>query len=149
MSIEKTKHSFVDDHPYIAYAGEPDTAVDGSGTGTDAPGALIVHSNGPAMSTWSSDYVELSLDVDIPKIVDAVLAGTDVIIYVRFSDKRIDANFNCFRIHRVMFGPDLSFINGIEFVNYDVYNDGISLYKLAINNGPYVNAKGNVESITW
>ncbi len=35
MTVEKTKHAFVDDNPYLVYSGEPDTSVDNAGGGDD------------------------------------------------------------------------------------------------------------------
>lgn len=33
MAVEKTKHQFVDDNPYLVYSGEPESTVDSAGGG--------------------------------------------------------------------------------------------------------------------
>lgn len=38
MAVEKTKHAFVDDNPYLVYSGEPDSTVDDAGGGSGGGG---------------------------------------------------------------------------------------------------------------
>jgi len=83
--VEKTKHSFVDDNPYLVYTGEPDTSIEGGsggsgGSGSD--GGLFVVLANSNVTTWSSSGTTVVLDMPLKDIIDAVKAGNNVVIKV-------------------------------------------------------------------
>ena len=52
MAVEKTKHEFVDDNPYLVYSGEPESTLDnaGGGSGDSAKVLLVTVTNTPQAS---------------------------------------------------------------------------------------------------
>ena len=78
---EKTKHSFVDDNPYLVYTGEPDTAIEGgSGSGSGSGGGMFIASTESKMDTWSSDGTTVVLDKNPQDIISAIKSGKIVVI---------------------------------------------------------------------
>ena len=62
-----TKHAFVDDNPYIAYTGEPETAVSGGSGGGGVGGSGI-----PTIRVISTDY---TCNYDYETLKAAILSG--------------------------------------------------------------------------
>ena len=101
---EKTKHSFVDDNPYLVYTGEPDTAIEGGsgsgsgdGGGSGAGGILYVTITGEkVMENWSDDQANpetLSSDKSSTEILQAIADGKTVIAKTRMYDMEEIENF--------------------------------------------------------
>ena len=88
MAVEKTKHQFVDDNPYLVYSGEPESTVDsaGGGGGDDSPFLYVTVSED--LSTWTESGIQLTIDVNKETIVNAIQAGKPVIFVVNLTDQR-------------------------------------------------------------
>lgn len=78
--VEKTKHSFVDDNPYLVYTGEPNMSIeDGSNSGSGSGGLIVVLANSN-VTTWSTSGTTILLNMPLKDIIDAVKAGSNVVI---------------------------------------------------------------------
>jgi hypothetical protein len=84
MAVEKTKHAFVDDNPYLVYSGEPDTSVDNAGgdDGGNESNILFVGVN-EDITTWTSDGIILNISENKSTIVNAMQTGKIVLFVVR------------------------------------------------------------------
>ena len=85
MAIEKTKHAFVDDNPYLVYSGEPESTLDnaggGGGGGDDSPFLYVTVDED--FGSWSTDPTALTINESYETIVNALQAGKEVIFVVK------------------------------------------------------------------
>jgi hypothetical protein len=90
MAVEKTKHEFVDDNPYLVYSGEPDTSVDNAGGGGGGGGTndiMRVYIN-EAANRWDLDTsglynTALTANHTVNEIVQAINDNKEVVVYVK------------------------------------------------------------------
>lgn len=84
MAVEKTKHEFVDDNPYLVYSGEPDTSVDnaGGGGGGDDDSPFLYVTVTEDLSTWTDEGIALTISENKDAIVNAMRAGMMVLFIV-------------------------------------------------------------------
>ena len=68
MAVEKTKHTFVDDNPYLVYSGEPDTCVNNAGGGGGGDDNIFI-------VEMYADQGQPKTDVLFDDIFNAVQAG--------------------------------------------------------------------------
>ena len=83
MAVEKTKHEFVDDNPYLVYSGEPDATADNAGGGDDSP-FLYVDVKEDIL-TWTQNQINLTLSESPETVVDAMRTGKMVIFILHHS----------------------------------------------------------------
>lgn len=79
-----TKHAFVDDNPYIAYTGEPETTVSGDGGGSVGGSAIPIIIDGAEGYICSMEYSALKA---------GILSG-DIVFGFALAEKYHDENIN-------------------------------------------------------
>ena len=77
MAVEKTKHQFVDDNPYLVYSGELDTSVDSAGDGGGDGGNEDVFIFNVNASNWKQPTFNQE---DISALIAAMEQGKPVIV---------------------------------------------------------------------
>ena len=84
MVVEKTKHAFVDDNPYLVYSGEPESTLDNAGGGSDSGNGspfLYVTVN-EELSRWTQNGIDLTISESRETIANAMQSGKMVIFVV-------------------------------------------------------------------
>lgn len=84
MTVEKTKHEFVDDNPYLVYSGEPESTLDnagggGGGGGNDSPFLYVTVSED--LSTWEPSGTSLTISESKETIANA-MRNNKIVMFV-------------------------------------------------------------------
>ena len=134
--MEKTKHAFVDDNPYLVYSGEAEASLEGGGGGGGGGGGnektfFVTITGDNPMEDWSGDLSDpetLSSDKSYTEIVQAIADGKTVIAKTPMFDLGGAENFAFLPL--VYYGADIidnKIVINFELVNlsesgYDVYH---------------------------
>ncbi len=116
MAIEKTKHTFVDDNPYLVYSGEPDSGDDSPFLYVDVEEDIL---------TWTQNRINLTLSESPETIVDAMRTGKMVIFILHHNSSGSLIYVRAEFLYRETFV--LAFYRGTGITNSSTYEYLISV----------------------
>lgn len=97
MAVEKTKHAFVDDNPYIVYSGDSDSTIDNAGGGSGGGGGndgyfLVTVTNPESTDTGMTGTADKSKT----EVINAINNGKIVFLKLQEYDPEGDVNNKVF-----------------------------------------------------
>lgn len=133
--VEKTKHSFVDDNPYLVYAGEVDTSIDGGSGGSGGSGGLFIINLDTSIWDWTSSEKPVNKDKSDNEIMNAISSGKQIVLRA-FTNNAHTGYVNLY-FDRFSPGSDMP-VDDYTFTRFDFSGGIIVCYKAMIRVNPDV-----------